>query len=279
VAATVAELRAELAPRRADGGRIGLVPTMGALHEGHLSLVRRAVAECDTAVASIFVNPLQFGPNEDFATYPRDFDRDLERMAAEGVEVVFAPTRDELIGPGHATTVRVGGPAEGLEGASRPGHFDGVATIVAALLGTCEPDRAYFGEKDYQQLAVIRRMVADLCLDVAVVGCPVVREPDGLAASSRNANLSAAERQTALALPRALAEAVSSWDGDATSAKASLSDKLAAEPGLRLDYAEVVDPVTLEALEGVVAGPARALVAGSVGGTRLIDNTRLEPPH
>jgi pantoate--beta-alanine ligase len=252
---------------------------MGALHEGHLSLVRRAVAECDTAVASVFVNPLQFGPNEDFATYPRDFDRDLERMAAEGVEVVFAPTRDELIGPGHATTVRVGGPAEGLEGASRPGHFDGVATIVAALLGTCEPDRAYFGEKDYQQLAVIRRMVADLCLDVAVVGCPVVREPDGLAASSRNANLSAAERQTALALPRALAEAVSSWDGDATSAKASLSDKLAAEPGLRLDYAEVVDPVTLEALEGVVAGPARALVAGSVGGTRLIDNTRLEPPH
>jgi pantoate--beta-alanine ligase len=258
--------------------RVGLVPTMGALHDGHLALVRGARADCDRVVVSIFVNPLQFGPGEDFEAYPRDLDRDLGLLDAEGVDLVFAPEAAAFTSPDRLTTVRVGGLTERLEGAVRPGHFDGVTTIVTKLFNVVAPARAYFGEKDFQQLAVIRRMVADLDLPVEVVGLPIVRNTDGLALSSRNAYLSPPQRTAALALPGALREAAASWGGDASAARDVMNRTLAAAPGIRLDYAEVVDPETLAPLEGVVDGPAQALAAIRVGGTRLIDNIRLEPP-
>ena len=253
----------------------GLVPTMGALHDGHLSLVDRAVAECDHVVVSIFVNPLQFGPNEDFETYPRDLDRDLELLAARGVDVCFTPAADRFTPAGLRTMVRVTGLTEALEGARRPGHFDGVATVVTKLLASSRPDRAYFGEKDYQQLLVVRRLVADLDIGVDVVACPLVREPDGLALSSRNVGLSQQDRRRALALSAALRATAESWDGNADAARARLHGALAVAPGVDLDYAEVADPETLEPLSGTTRGPARALVAARVGGVRLIDNIAL----
>ncbi len=281
---TVAGLREALAPARRAGRVVGLVPTMGALHAGHLSLVTRARAETDVVVVSIFVNPLQFGPGEDYDTYPRDLDADLALLSPAGTDLVFAPRPTEFTPPARRTTVHVAALSTTLEGASRPTHFDGVTTIVAKLLSAVGPDRAYFGEKDYQQLAVIRTMVADLDLPVVIVGCPTVRDADGLALSSRNAYLSEQERRDALAISAALREAAAAWDGDAGAARSRLRSRLAAAPGLRLDYAEVVDPETLEPLESVAADPtrpARALVAAYVGPpgrqTRLIDNVRLEP--
>lgn len=275
---TVDELRAQLQPHRRAGRRIGLVPTMGALHEGHLALVRAALAGCEVVVVSIFVNPLQFGPNEDFDAYPRTADTDRSMLEALDVDVVFAPSAEAFMPADRRTTVHVAGLAETLEGVSRPGHFDGVATVVTQLLNAADPDRAYFGEKDYQQLAVVRTLVRDLCLPVEVIGCPVVRGPDGVALSSRNAYLSTAQREAARALPTALHRLALLWRGDADYARDTLRRTLEAASGVRLDYAEVCDPETLAPLEGVVEGPAQALVAAHVGDTRLIDTIRLEPP-
>lgn len=270
-------LRAWLEPHHRTGRTVGFVPTMGALHAGHLSLAERAASDCDVTVASIFVNPLQFGPDEDYETYPRDLDADVARLATAGVGLVFAPDAGTFTPADRRTTVHVEGLTEQLEGASRPGHFDGVATIVAKLFAAVGPCRAYFGEKDYQQLAVIRTMARDLDLPVDVVGCPTVRDDDGLALSSRNAYLTAAQRAAARVIPDTLQATAATWDGDAAAARARLRRTLGAAPGVRLDYAEVCDPETLAPLEGVVEGPAQALVAAFVGTTRLIDNIRLEP--
>ncbi len=260
-------------------GPLGLVPTMGALHAGHLSLVRRAAADCAVAAATIFVNPLQFAPHEDFAAYPRDLDADLALLEREGVAMVFAPDAAEFTPADRRTTVHVAGLTEGLEGASRPGHFDGVTTIVAKLFAVVRPDRAYFGEKDYQQLAVVRRMAADLDLGPEIVGCPIVRDPDGLALSSRNAYLSADQRRDALALSAALQAAAEAYRGDPGAARALLLQRLQSAPGLRVDYAEVVDPDTLEPLQTPRPEPVQALLAAFVGTTRLIDNRRLTAPR
>ncbi|MEX0659353.1 MAG: pantoate--beta-alanine ligase [Egibacteraceae bacterium] len=274
VVRTAGALRAALAPHRRAGATIGLVPTMGALHDGHGALVARAADECDVTVVSIFVNPLQFGPDEDFATYPRDLDADVARLDRLGADLVLSPAG---FAPS-VVTVRVGELGDRLEGARRPGHFDGVATIVTKLLAVTGPDRAYFGEKDYQQLTIIRVLVADLGLPVVVVACPTVRAADGLALSSRNAYLSPGQRQAARALSAALRAVAATWGGDADGARSDLRRTLEAAPGVRLDYAEVGDPETLEPLEGVVEGPAQALVAAHVGTTRLIDTIRLDPP-
>ena len=256
---------------------LGLVPTMGALHEGHLSLARIARRGCRTVVASIFVNPLQFGPDEDFERYPRAMASDLAQLESVGVDIVFTPHAVELTPPGRLTTVSVARVTDRFEGVSRPGHFDGVTTIVSKLFNLVRPDRAYFGEKDYQQLVVIRRMVVDLNMQISVVGCPIVRDPDGLAMSSRNVFLTPEQRQSALALSAALRDAAATWSGDAEATRLALHRRLSSAPGIRLDYAEVVHPETLLQLEGVVEGPAQALVAAYVGDTRLIDNIRLEP--
>lgn len=248
---------------------------MGALHEGHLSLVRQAREHSALVAVSIFVNPLQFGPAEDLTAYPRDLDRDLGLLEPLGVDVVFAPGAAEFAPPQRRTTVYVAGLTERLEGASRPGHFDGVTTIVTKLFNVVQPDTAYFSRKDFQQLLVVQTMVRDLDQPVRVVECDFVRDSDGLALSSRNANLSTQERQRALALSAALSAAVASWDGDADAARARLVEAIAAAPGVELDYAEIADPDTLDPLHGVHSGPAQALLAARVGSTRLIDNARL----
>ena len=275
----VAELRAVLGAERRQGRTIGFAPTMGALHEGHVSLVRAARAANDVVVVSIFVNPLQFGPAEDFDLYPRQLEADLALLEPAGVDVVFHPRPDRFTPPGRLTSVRVEGLTGMLEGATRPGHFDGVTTIVTKLFNAVQPDRAYFGEKDFQQLAVIARMVADLDQPVEVVGCPIVREADGLAMSSRNAYLTPAQRRDALALSAALRHVAANWNGNVDYARDELRATLTSAPNVRLDYAEVVDPETLEPLEGVAQGPVQALVAAWLGDTRLIDNIRLEPPQ
>jgi pantoate--beta-alanine ligase len=273
--ARLSELRALVAAWRRGGERVAFVPTMGNLHPGHGSLVGRAAELADRVIVSIFVNPLQFAPHEDFAAYPRDLERDMALLAPAGADLVFAPEAAAFTPPDARTVVHVPGITERLEGASRPGHFDGVTTIVAKLFHAVRPDVALFGEKDFQQLAVIRAMVADLGFGVAIIGCPLVREPDGLALSSRNAYLSAEQRRDALALSQALQAVAAAWDGDADRARAELRRRLAEAPGVRPDYAEVVDPGTLEPLAGVTAGPARAVVAAVVGATRLIDTLAL----
>lgn len=277
LARTAAEVRAALEPARRAGATIGLVPTMGALHNGHLALVARAVADCDAVVVSIFVNPLQFGPGEDLDRYPRTLDADLDALAPHDVALIFHPDAAAFTPPEARTTVHVAGLTERLEGGSRPSHFDGVTTIVTKLLHVVGPDRAYFGEKDFQQQAVLRRMAADLDFGVDIVTCPVVRAADGLALSSRNAYLSPEERRDALALSRALHELAERYDGHAGRGAAWLRDRLGQAPGIRVDYAEVVDPETLEPLEGVHPDAAQAVVAAFVGRTRLIDTIRLEP--
>lgn len=272
-----AELRACRASLPAP---VGLVPTMGYLHEGHLSLVRRARAECASVIGTLFVNPTQFGPHEDFATYPRDEERDFRLFAAAGTDVVFAPPSVEtMYPPGFSTYVVPEGPARRWEGEWRPGHFRGVATIVAKLFILASADRAYFGEKDYQQLQVVTRLAADLNLPTEVVGCPIVREPDGLALSSRNVYLTPEERPRAVALYaglRAAQEALLAGERDARVLEQRIAAQIAAH-GLTLDYAAVVDPRTLEPVERVEA-PARALVAARLGKVRLIDNLALFPP-
>ena len=271
VVRTRAQLRAVLAsaPRP-----IGLVPTMGWLHEGHVSLVERARANSATVVMSIFVNPRQFGEASDFAQYPRNEARDLERARAAGVDVVFAPPVDEVYPPGFDTAVAVGAIARPLEGAARPGHFDGVATVVAILFALVGAERAYFGLKDYQQIAVIRRMALDLALPTEVVPCPTVREADGLAMSSRNARLSPDGRRRAAVLHRALEAGVACarngrCDGDAV--RAAVRATLASEPGALVEYVSVADPDTLTELDRI-EGRALLSLAVRIEGVRLIDN-------
>jgi pantoate--beta-alanine ligase len=274
VIADIAEFRRW---RSTAQGPVGLVPTMGALHAGHLRLVAAAHERSATVVTSVFVNPMQFAPGEDLATYPRDLDGDIAKLAGAGVDAVFTPAVEAFVPDDLATTVAVAGVTETLEGAFRPGHFDGVATIVTKLLNVTQPAIAVFGEKDYQQLTMIRRMVVDLDLPVEVVAVPIVRDDDGLALSSRNVHLSADERARALTLPAALRRAGQSWTGDADAAREELVKTLVQVPGIAVDYAEVVDERTLEALHGRGHRRARALVAARVGATRLIDNLLLAP--
>ncbi|MFD0898800.1 pantoate--beta-alanine ligase [Actinomadura sediminis] len=279
----IARTREELAAaRKSVPGTLALVPTMGALHEGHLSLMREARARADGVAVSIFVNPLQFGPGEDFDRYPRTFEDDVAACARVGVDVVFAPTRDVMYPAEPQVTLKSGPMGSVVEGASRPGHFDGMLTVVLKLLNLVRPDVAVFGEKDAQQLALIRRMVADLNVPVEIVGAPTVREPDGLALSSRNRYLSPDERRTALALSRALragADAAAAGAGpDAVlgAARAELAAAAAAEPPLEPDYLVLVDPATFTEVTADHAGPAVLAVAGRVGATHLIDNVPLQ---
>lgn len=254
-------------------GSVGAVPTMGYLHAGHLALVRRARAENDHVVVSIFVNPTQFGPAEDFARYPRDPDRDLALLRAEGVDAVFLPDTGEMYPEGFSTSVEVHGLTDRLEGVHRPGHFRGVTTVVAKLLLILQPHRAYFGQKDAQQLIVVRRMVRDLAFPVEVVDVPTVREPDGLAMSSRNVYLSPEERRAAAALPRALERVRELWRGgvrDAAALRNAMRQVLDAEPLVRTDYVSVADPDTLDELDAA-GDRALASLAVRIGGTRLID--------
>ncbi len=281
VVTRIDELRALLDRVRASGRRVGFVPTMGYLHEGHLSLMRAARAADEVVAVSIFVNPLQFAPQEDLASYPRDLERDLALCTSVGVEVVFAPPVEEMYPQPIATTVSVAGVSERMEGAARPTHFAGVATVVAKLFGIVGPCRAYFGEKDYQQLAVVRRMAADLSLPVEVVGCPIVREPDGLAMSSRNVYLDPEERAVAPVLHRALLEGASvvqagERDGEVVAAR--MAEVITAEPLCRLDYAEVVDAATLQPCRRLV-GEVRLLVAARLGTPRLLDNLGVRVPE
>lgn len=270
LASTREELRAWRARRP---GRVGLVPTMGALHEGHASLMRTAREHADTVVASVFVNPLQFGEGEDLDRYPRTLEADLELCAAEGVDVVFAPSVDEVYPHGvrseQGVTVDPGRLGEILDGASRPGHFTGVLTVVAKLFGLVQPDVAVFGQKDYQQLALITRMVGDLCLPVEVVGAETVREPDGLALSSRNRYLDADQRRAAVALSRALRAAQARASYGVPAARWAAMDVLRAEPAVELDYLALTSADLGEPPE---TGEGRILVAARVGTTRLIDN-------
>jgi pantoate--beta-alanine ligase len=268
--------REELARAAAElkrGGSLALVPTMGALHAGHLALVAEGRRRADAVAASIFVNPLQFGANEDLSRYPRREVEDANMLEEAGCDLLWLPAVEEIYPPGFATKVSVAGISERWEGEARPGHFDGVATVVARLLLAVAPDVAIFGEKDFQQLAVIRRMVADLAIPVEVVGVPTVREPDGLALSSRNAYLSADERERAVALPKALAAAGSAIIGGtpASSALRETKQALVDAGFLKIDYVALVDEATLEPVEGL-AGPARLIAAAVIGGTRLIDN-------
>lgn len=274
--ATIAQVRAW---RRSAPGTVGLVPTMGFLHEGHLSLVRRARAENDTVAASLFVNPTQFAPHEDLARYPRDLERDQELLAGAGCDLLFAPAADEMYPTGAQTVVDVGPVAMPLEGERRPGHFRGVATVVMKLFGIFEPTRAYFGEKDAQQLAVIRRMVRDLDVPAEVVGGATIRESDGLAMSTRNSYLGPAERRAAPVLHRALQAAEGRWNAGerrASELQAAMRQTLAAEPLARVDYAAVADPETFAELTGTISGPAHLLLAVHLGPARLIDNLRLD---
>lgn len=279
LATTVTEAREFLKGDREAGKAIGLVPTMGFLHEGHLSLVRRAREENDRCVVSLFVNPLQFGPSEDFNTYPRDLDRDLARLSSEGVDLVFAPRAEDMFWPDHSVIVSEKVLSGFLCGSARPGHFDGVCTVVLKLINILHPDRAYFGEKDYQQLQVIRRMARDLDLEVEIVGCPIVREKDGLAMSSRNTYLGDEERAQAVALSRALAEARSLFDAgerDSRSILAVIRKVVESYSLVSLEYAEVRDADDLSPVERIGRKAVVALAA-RVGRTRLIDNGVLDP--
>lgn len=277
VVRTILELRAL---RAGAASPVGLVPTMGALHDGHLSLVRRAREECETVVASLFVNPTQFGPNEDFDRYPRDEARDLALFEREGTDIVFAPSVEEMYPGTLATTVSLGGIAERLEGATRPGHFDGVATVVAKLFNIVQPDRAYFGQKDGQQLRVIRTFVRDLDMPIEVVGCPTVREQDGLALSSRNVYLSAEERAQAISLSRGLRRSEAAFeDGarDAETLRRLVREEIEAQPLAEIDYVSLADSESLDELDGDVAGEALLSLMVRFGATRLIDNVTLMP--
>jgi pantoate--beta-alanine ligase len=271
---TIVDMRAACRGVRGGGKRLGFVATMGALHEGHLSLVRAAKAMCDVVVASIFVNPTQFGPTEDLAKYPRTFDRDRQWLEKEGVEFLFAPSVEEMYPAGAVTWVTVDGLSEKLDGRSRPGHFRGVTTVVAKLFHVIEPDAGFFGQKDAAQLAIIRQMVRDLNFAVEIVACPIVRELDGLAMSSRNAYLDPQQRKKALILHRSLMRVKKMWEGGEASPEKLLAaggEELAREKSVRLDYLEVVDPDRLDPVR-IVARGALVAVAAFVGPTRLIDN-------
>src|ERR1700759_3909970 len=280
VLSTVKEMRAACRAIRREGRSLGLVPTMGALHTGHIALVRAARAQCDTVAASIFVNPTQFGPNEDFAKYPRTFEQDCALLEQEAVALVYAPQREEMYPAGASTFVEVEGVGDRLDGASRPGHFRGVATVVAKLFHIVAPDKAFFGQKDAAQVAVLRKMVRDLDFDLELVVYPIVREPDGLAMSSRNQYLDRAQRQQALVLQRALRKGEGVFALGVTAAESLVKAAravLGEEPEVRVDYVAAVNPDTLEPLADVGHGALFA-VAAWVGSTRLIDNVLL-PPH
>ena len=274
VLSTIAETRAAARALKASGKKLGLVPTMGALHEGHLSLVRLAKQQCDAVAVSIFVNPKQFGPNEDFAKYPRAFERDQRMLEAGGVDLLFAPPVEEMYPLGSTTFVNVEGLSERLDGVSRPGHFRGVTTVVSKLFHIVEPNKAFFGQKDAAQVAIVKRMVRDLDLPLEIVVAPIVREPDGLAMSSRNAYLTPSERKQALVLSRALRAVEAQVDKRETNTNRLVNvakQTFAEEPGARVDYIAVVDPDTLSPVDDVSNG-ALIAVAAYVGRTRLIDN-------
>lgn len=271
---SVAEMQSICRNLRTQGGSLGFVPTMGALHKGHLSLVQRATAECQTVAASIFVNPLQFAPGEDFAKYPRTFEQDSRQLEAEGVAILFAPDATEMYPEGAVTTITVPGIGDRLDGASRPGHFTGVATVVAKLFHIVAPHRAYFGQKDAAQLAVLRQMIHDLNFDLELVSCAIVRDADGLALSSRNQYLSGQERQQALVLHRALTkmeESIAKGERQSSTLLKIGRNILDAAEGVEVDYLAIVDPRSLLPAPAVERGTLVA-AAAYVGRTRLIDN-------
>jgi pantoate--beta-alanine ligase len=276
---TKAQLHHALNNARASDKTVGLVPTMGYLHAGHASLMRRARQENDVVVVSVFVNPTQFGPNEDLSTYPRDAEKDIALMRAEGVDLAFFPSADEIYPPGYTTTIDVQGPMTNtLCGRSRPGHFRGVTTVVGKLFHLTAPDRAYFGEKDAQQLAVIEKMVRDLDFDIRIVGCPIVREPDGLAMSSRNVYLSLAQRAQAPMISKALFQArdlILAGRRDVDEITAHIQKSITALDTAVVDYVSIVDSRTLADLENL-SGKVLIAVAVKLGSTRLIDNIRIE---
>jgi pantoate--beta-alanine ligase len=284
ICSSIAEVRAEV--RAACGGSrsanklLGLVPTMGALHDGHLSLVRLAKNKCDVVAASIFVNPTQFGPTEDLAKYPRQLERDQELLEREGVDILFAPPIEEMYPGGSVTWVVVEGLSDKLDGRSRPGHFRGVTTVVAKLFHIIEPQAAYFGQKDAAQLAVIRRMVRDFRFPIEIVAGPIIRESDGLAMSSRNAYLSQEERARALVLYRSLRSVQGHFESGERSASKLISaaqQVFISEPFVKLDYIEIVNPDSLDSID-TISGEALVAVAVYVGNTRLIDNVILREP-
>ena len=275
-----AQFTAALDAERSAGRAVGLVPTMGSLHDGHASLIRRAATECDVVAVTVFVNPLQFGPGEDFDAYPRDLEADVAAAERAGATFVFAPTVEEMFPVERGTSVHVAGLGDLFEGSSRLGHFDGVATVVAKLFALAGPSRAYFGYKDYQQLLVVRRMVSDLSFPVEVVGCPTVRDIDGVALSSRNCNLGPEERAAAAVLYRGLragAASVLAGELDPSEVRSLIGAIVEAEPLVALDYAAVVESASLVEPEKL-HGELRILVAARVGGTRLVDNVGVEVP-
>jgi pantoate--beta-alanine ligase len=279
ICATIPETRAARHEFRISGKRLGLVPTMGALHEGHLSLVRAAQAQCDAVAVSIFVNPTQFGPTEDLSKYPRQFDRDCELLKKEGVEILFAPLVKEIYPTAEITWVQVEGLSEKLDGRTRSGHFRGVTTIVSKLFHILEPETAFFGQKDAAQVAIIRRMVHDLNFPIEIVACSIVREADGLAMSSRNAYLNREERLRAIVLQQSLQQTLQQFqEGERVAAKliSSAKEIFASAPRVVLDYFEIVDPDTLDPVERI-SRKTLVAVAAFVGSTRLLDNIVLEP--
>lgn len=281
VAETIAQTRQAVAQARRSGRRIGLVPTMGALHQGHRALMNAARRGCDFRVVSIFVNPKQFGPGEDLDSYPRPREQDVQTCRKDGIDLVFAPSPAEMYPPGFNTTVRVAGLTEGLCGAMRPGHFDGVTTVVARLFGIVGPDVAWFGEKDYQQLMVIRRMVGDLAMPIEIVAHPTVRDADGLATSSRNACLDAESRVQACSIYPALCSAVERTRAGETNAAALMAltrTRIEQAGPCTIDYVSLVDARTLESLESLDR-PARLCAAVRIGSCRLIDNVAVDVPR
>ncbi|HKT10519.1 MAG TPA: pantoate--beta-alanine ligase, partial [Terriglobia bacterium] len=276
---SVSEMKALTRESRSRGKSVGLVPTMGALHKGHISLLRQAKQQCDAVVASVFVNPAQFGPKEDFDRYPRNLDKDFTLLSSCNIDTVFAPSTEEMYPEGFQTFVEPGQLAEIYEGASRPGHFRGVSTVVVKLFNIAQPDIAYFGQKDFQQAIVVRRLIEDLNLNVRLVLCPIVRDEDGLAVSSRNGYLKPARRKSALALSQSLRRAeemVHSGESDARKILEEMRGVLQADPGVKADYVAIVNPLSFESVRRVTAGSI-ALVAARVDTVRLIDNAILGP--
>lgn len=277
---TISWMKETVRQARAENHVIGFIPTMGALHEGHLSLIRRARVDCSRVYASIFLNPTQFGPNEDLSKYPKTFESDVEKLTSAGVEVLFAPEINEIYPPGFRTYVNVEGLSERLEGRSRPGHFRGVATVVLKLFEIVQPQFAYFGRKDAQQVRILQQMATDLNLNAEIVVCPIVRELDGLALSSRNTYLSSEERRAATVLQRALSEArreLNAGTRDALQLQTALRKVLSNETLARVDYVEMVDAESFEPVSSIGARPVYALLAVFIGKTRLIDNLFIEP--